>query len=297
MTREAESRFPPSTVREALLWARGALGIASDPAPHMTAELILAHVLGWDRVRVLSSPAEQISPADWLVFQDTVQRRARGVPLQYITGQQEFYGLDFRVTPAVLIPRPETEQLVEQAVALARSEHTAGSRFVDVGTGSGCIAVAFAREVGSATGCATDVSAAALTVARRNAVRHAVDDRVALVCCDLLEAFPAAPVFDMVLCNLPYVSLQDRMRLDRTVVDHEPHEALFGGPSGTEVYERFFPQARTRMRPGGLLLSEIDPPSVERLRSLVEAAGFHVESILNDGQGLPRCIVARKRHG
>lgn len=297
MSSGSEDRTHPANVRAALLRAARVLEEAGDSAPRLTAEILLGLVLGWDRVRVLSSLPQPLSRQHWDEYKALVQRRAAGVPLQYITGRQEFYGLSFAVNPAVLIPRPETEQLVERAVALADEGCDGAIRFVDVGTGSGCVAVAFAHQVARASGCATDISPAALAVARENIARHRADGRVELVCCDLLETFRAEPSFDFIICNLPYLAGADAGRLDRTVVDHEPHLALFGGRSGTEIYSRLFPQARERLRARGHLLFEIDPALVDALRQLLTGAGFVVGSILEDLQGLPRCIVAGKGDG
>ena len=284
-------------VRAALLRAASVLKEAGDSAPRLTAEILLGHVLGWERAHVLSALPQPLSEKRWDQYVALVQQRASGVPLQYITGRQEFYGLSFSVNPAVLIPRPETELLVERAVILADDGDHLAARFVDVGTGSGCVAVAFARQIPCASGFAADISPAALAVARENVARHQTDGRIGLVCCDLLEAFRAEPSFDFILCNLPYVASADAGRLDRTVVDHEPHLALFGGSSGTEIYARLFPQARKRLRAQGHLLFEIDPVRVDALRGLLTGSGFLVESILEDMQGLPRCIVAGKGNG
>ena len=297
MSSESEDKTSPANVRAALLRAARMLAEAGDSAPRLTAEVLLGHALGWERVRVLSSLPQPLSRQQWDQYAALVQRRVSGVPLQYITGRQEFYGLSFMVSPAVLIPRPETELLVERAVILAREGGAEAPRFVDVGTGSGCVAVAFARQVSYAGGFAVDISPAALAVARENVVRHGTDQRINLVCCDLLEAFRVVPSFDFILCNLPYVSSSDAGRLDRTVVDHEPHLALFGGESGTEIYARLLPQARLRLRARGHLLIEFDPVRLEALRRLLTASGFTVESILEDLQGLPRCIVAGKSDG
>jgi release factor glutamine methyltransferase len=292
-----KDRTYPGNIRAALLWAARVLEEAGDSAPRLTAEILLGHVLGRDRVRVLSSLPQPFSREHWGQYDALIQRRVSGVPLQYITGRQEFYGLDFAVTPAVLIPRPETELLVEKAVILAGGGREGALRFVDVGTGSGCIAVAFTRNVPRAGGFAVDISPAALSVARENIARHRTNGRICLVCCDLLESFRTEPVFDFILCNLPYVSSSDAGRLDRTVVDHEPHLALFGGISGIEIYARLFPQAWPRLRTGGHLLFEIDPSRVDALRRLLTGSGFAVESILEDMRGLPRCIVAGKSDG
>jgi release factor glutamine methyltransferase len=297
MSSEDKDGNYPESIRTSLLLAARLLEEAGDSAPRLTAEILLGHVLGWERVRVLSSLPQPLSGQHWEQYAALVRQRASGVPLQYITGRQEFYGLSFTVSPAVLIPRPETELLVERAVALASEGGDGAVRFVDVGTGSGCVAVAFAREVPHAGGFAVDISPAALSVARGNVARHGTGGRIDLVCCDLLEAFRAEPLFDFILCNLPYVAGADAGRLDRNVVDYEPHLALFGGSSGTEIYARLFPQAWMRLRARGNLLFEIDPEREEALRRLLTSAGFMVQSILEDLQGLPRCIVAGKGDG
>jgi release factor glutamine methyltransferase len=297
MSREDKDASCPANIRAALLRAARALEEADDSAPRLTAEVLLGFVLGWDRARVLGSLPQPLSRQSWEQFAAVVQRRAAGVPLQYITGTQEFYGLSFTVNPAVLIPRPETELLVEKAVALAREGGSRTVRFVDVGTGSGCVAVGFAHEVRHSHGYATDVSPAALAVARGNIVRHRTDRRIELVCCDLLGAFRSESTFDFILCNLPYLAAADAGGLPRIVVDHEPHLALFGGLSGTETYSGLFPQARALLRRGGRLLFEIDPPRLDELREMLAGAGLVGGQILEDLRGMPRCIVARRNDG
>jgi release factor glutamine methyltransferase len=297
MSHEDKDATCPANIRAALLHAAHTLEEAEDSAPRLTAEILLGFVLGWDRARVLGSLPQPLPRKSWEQFTAVVQRRAAGVPLQYITGTQEFYGLSFTVSPAVLIPRPETELLVEKAVALAIEGGSHAVRFVDVGTGSGCVAVAFAHEVRNAHGYATDISSAALAVARGNMERHRTDGQIELVCCDLLGAFRSGSTFDLILCNLPYLAAADAGGLQRIVVDHEPHLALFGGLSGTEIYSGLFPQARAMLRRGGRLLFEIDPPCLDELREMLAGAGLVGGPILEDLRGLPRCIVARRKDG
>jgi release factor glutamine methyltransferase len=261
-------------------------------APRLTAEVLLAHVLGWDRARVIAHLHDPLAAAARKRFRALVGRRAAGEPLQYLTGQQEFYGLLFRVTPAVLIPRPETEILVERALALARPRG-APVRFADVGTGSGCIAIAVARELPCATGCATDISAGALAVARENALRLGVRGRVAFVRGDLLACFPARPVFDLILSNPPYVAGTDLAGLPGLVRDHEPHTALLGGESGLEMYRRLILQAAARLANAGHLLLEVGDGQARAVASLIRQAGLVLEEIVEDLQGIPRCLVAR----
>ncbi|NWG12740.1 MAG: peptide chain release factor N(5)-glutamine methyltransferase [Acidobacteria bacterium] len=287
----------PGTVRAALIWGERELGAAGDRHSRLTAEILLGHALGWDRIRVLSSPSEALSPDQQDRFLSAVRRRRAGEPLQYIIGRREFYGRSFRVTPDVLIPRPETERLVERAVELAEACLGGKTCFVDVGTGSGCIAVSFACQVGGAWGYGTDSNPAALAVARANLVQHQVASRIGLVCGDLLEPFRPQPVFDLALCNLPYIGMKEMGTLPREVVDFEPRQAVFAGPSGTEAYARLFPQAAACLRRGGYLLFEMDPPQAEELRQRATCAGFEVVEILSDVRRLPRCIVARRSHG
>ncbi len=272
--------------------------IAAEVAsPRLTAELLVAHVLGWDRVRVLSHNDERLDDAAADAVAELVRRRCGSVPLQYLTGRQEFFGLEFEVSPDVLVPRPETEILVENAVNLAHSVAPGGAVFADVGTGSGCIAVSVAHALPEALGWAIDISAAALAVARRNGVRHGVAERVGLAQSDLLESFPDRPVFDLVLSNPPYVAVRDAECLPRDVREHEPGVALFGGESGLEIYERLIPQSALRLKPEGRLLLEVGAGMRDPVVGLLSSGGFSVDAVLDDLQGIPRCIIARRSHG
>lgn len=281
------------TVQTAL--AQAVQEMANVEAPRLTAELLLGHVLGWDRVRILSNLRAPLAEEHANRFQALVQRRAGGEPLQYITGVQEFYGLSFLVSPAVLIPRPETEVLVEKAVSLIASRAPREVvHFVDVGTGSGCIAVSVAREVPRCSGWAVDISREALAIAQGNAVRHEVAARIQFICCDLLDSFVSAPTFDFILSNPPYVSQADAATLPRVVGDYEPHVALFSGESGLETYRRLIPQAAARLLPAGYFLLEVGAGQSDQVARLVEQQGLFLEGILEDIQGIPRCIVAHR---
>jgi release factor glutamine methyltransferase len=273
------------------------LKLADVKSATLTADLLLGHVLGLDRVQVLSRPEVPLRPEALERFTALVQRRLQGEPLQYLIGEQEFYGLSFRVTPDVLIPRPETEILVEQAVSLARGQRRQSMRFADVGTGSGCIAVAFAHEVPGSLGIAVDVSVPALALARENAAHHGVLGRILFLCCDLLAAFPPEPFFDLILSNPPYVASGEYNTLPGSVRDHEPHLALFGGESGLAVCRRLIPQMAERLLPGGHLLVEVGTGQVDAVTQMVLQEGIAVEGLLNDLQKIPRCIVARKSVG
>ncbi len=285
------------TVGETRAWALGELKRAGIDAPALTADLLTGFALGWDRVRILSHPEQEIDDAARELVRDLVRRRAGGEPLQYLTGEQEFYGLAFRVTPAVLVPRPETEFLVEQAIALMRRRASAGVRFADIGTGSGCIAVSAARHVPGALGWAVDISAAALAVARENARRHGVADRIRFVRSDFLACFPEKPCLDFVLCNPPYVALDDYDSLPPEVKNHEPHEALFGGPTGMDPVRRLVPEAAARLAAGGSLLLEAGAGQAEEIARLMENEGLSLHPVVNDLQGIPRCLIGTRDSG
>jgi release factor glutamine methyltransferase len=218
-------------------------------------EVLARHILGWDRARLLAHRRDAVPAAFVEPFTALVDRRADHVPVAYLTGTREFYGLDFEVTPDVLIPRPETELAVEAALdALATAG--AGGRAVDVGTGSGCIAVAIAVTSPDATIVAVDRSRAALAVARRNARRHAVEDRVALVAADLLTALSPDPPVDVVVSNPPYVPVGSA-DVAPDVARHEPASALYAGADGLDVVRRLVADAGRMLRAGGRLVMEI----------------------------------------
>ncbi len=280
------------TVREARTWAIRTLEQAGVDSPALTADLLLGRVLEWSRVRVLSRPEAHLRADSLECFRSLIERRSKGEPLQYLTGEQEFFGLALRVTPEVLIPRPETEILVERAISLASGRRE--PRIVDVGTGSGCIAVAVAHEIPDATLCAVDISLSALCVARTNAVRHGVLDRIRFFACNLLEGIRRQPFFDFVLSNPPYVADSEYNTLPAVVRDHEPHPALFAGASGLAMHRRLVPQAAVHLVPGGYLLLEIGLGQADAVTGLIRQEGLSLESIHSDLQGIPRCVVARK---
>ncbi len=285
------------TVASARAWAIQELKRAQSKSPPLSADLLLACVLHRDRVRILTHPEESISEEAWARFQDMVLRRAKGEPFQYLTGEQEFYGLPFQTGPGALIPRPETEILVENAIRLIRNQPHPGARFLDVGTGSGCIAVSIAHEVPTAAGWAVDLSSAALEIARGNARQHGVAERILLIRSNLLDCFPCSPAFDFVFCNPPYVALKDCDSLPREVRDYEPHLALFGGESGMQIYQDLIPAVPPRLVPGGHLLLELGAGQAEQVKQLVEHEGLAVETIVRDLQGIPRCLIGRKLPG
>jgi release factor glutamine methyltransferase len=279
----------PASAGEALQAARVRLA-ATSRNPRRDAEGLLVHVLGCDRTALLTHPERILSQAESDQFESFLTRRLASEPMQYITGSQEFFGLLFEVTPAVLIPRPETEHLVEAALEHVGGE--ANARIIDVGTGSGAIAVALAHARPQSQVTAVDLSPAALEVARRNALRHGVLERMRFLQSNLL-ADVDGDGFDMVVSNPPYIA--EGEILESQVSDYEPHSALYSGPTGLEVYERLIPQARKVLKSQGWLLLEIgfgQQPAVEVL-----LRGWCSVSVVYDLQGIPRVVQAMKGIG
>jgi len=274
------------TLREAI--AMGTKYLEGDDAGR-DAQLLLLHMLGLGRTALFTEPERPLSKAEQAAYEAAVARRAAGEPVQYITGQQEFYGLMLKVSPAVLIPRPETELLVE--AVLARLPANQPVRIADVGTGSGAIAVALAYALPMAQVTAVDLSEAALKVATENAAAHGVTGRVKFLLSDLLARAGAEP-FDAVVSNPPYIPEGDRDSLHRQVKDHEPEMALFAGADGLEVYRRLVPQAWAALKPGGLLAMEIGYGQREAVAALV--SGWNEVEFLDDLQGIPRVVLARR---
>jgi release factor glutamine methyltransferase len=290
-------------VRTALTEAMARLGAAQVPSHALAAELLLMHTLGCDRAWIYTHPEGPLDSATMANYFALVARRAAGEPVQYLTSKQEFWGLEFEVTPAVLIPRPETEHVVEVALERLSARGASGQpvRIADVGTGSGCIAVALARELPHAEIVATDISAAALEVARRNATRHGVSARIHFVEADLLEAASLLPLatshlplpFDLIVSNPPYIARDEAASLPREVREHEPEEALFGGAAGLEIYARLIEQAGSLLLPGGILVVELGYGSDERVREMFHVKHcWHKVSITNDLAGIPRVLSA-----
>jgi release factor glutamine methyltransferase len=252
--------------------------------PRLTAEVLLAHVLGRERAWLYAHPEHQLSPVEESAWLRSIEQRLEGCPTQYITGVQEFYGRVFHVTPDVLIPRPETEHVVETALAL----YPRPRRLVDAGCGSGALAATLALETG-AEAWGTDISPAALVVASDNARRLSAPVR--LVACDLLSAL-ADRCFDLVVSNPPYVPLSDKDGLQREVRDYEPHVALFAGPTGCEFYARLAVEARRVLRPGGWLVMELGFGTHERVLAML-GPGWMDARVHPDLAGIPRVAASR----
>ncbi len=273
---------------------RGAERLAAvSPEPQRDAAVLLCQVLGRDRAWLLGHPEVSVTAAEQIQYEALLARRELAEPVQYILGEQEFYGLRFAVTPAVLIPRPETEHLVEAVAGWAPKDRPV--RIVDVGTGSGAIAVALARLLPLARVDAVDVSEAALNVARGNARAHGVLERVRFVLSDLLAGLRGER-YDVVVANPPYVPRGER--LERQVAEWEPHLALFAGEEGMEVYRRLVPQACAALREGGLLALEMGAGQAPLLRTLVAEGGcWSAPSFVRDLQGIERVVTAERGMG
>ena len=255
------------------------------------AELLLLHTLQLPRLTLFTQPTLELTPTQLALYQQAIARRLTLEPIQYITGTQEFYGLALHVTPAVLIPRPETELLVETALSLLPTNQPL--RIADVGTGSGAIAIAIAHHRPQAYVSAIDLSPAALTVARQNAIAHHLEDRITFLQSDLLAAV-SGQTFDAILSNPPYIPTTDLPSLHPQVRDHEPHSALFAGPTGLDLYRRLIPQALAALTPGTPLLLEIGHNQADSIRNLL--AGWDHIQLLEDLQHIPRTAIARRPH-
>lgn len=257
--------------------------------PRLNAERLLCSVLGCQRIDLYVNFERVLSQGEVSRYRDLISRRGKREPLQYILGTAAFFGRDFAVTPSVLIPRPETELLVEQVIS--RSSGKRNPRVADIGTGSGCIAVTLALEIPAAEVVASDISAHALVVARRNAEAHNVTNRVDFVQGDLGSPFGQG-VFDIVVANLPYVALSESPELQPEVVDHEPYQALFAGNIGTELIAQIISDAPRFLAEGGVLALELGKGQSTAVEQLFGGFGdgVHVE-ILSDHAGMDRIAI------
>ena len=289
---------------------------AQVPSPRMNAELLLMFAVRCDRAHLYGHPERKLTADEESIYENALAQRSKGIPAQYITGHQEFWGMDLIVSPAVLIPRPETEHVVETVLgligdksfgtgrvgrtllsdqslsdSLIQKRSAQGLRIVDVGTGSGSIALALAKELPQAEIHATEISPAALHVARANAARHQLGKRIQFHETDLLEGIEKN-AYDFVISNPPYVGESEEDSVQLEVRKFEPRNAVFAGPTGLEVIERLIPQAREVLRPGGWLIMEISGTISDRVQKLL--AGWTSVQITNDLQGTPRVAAAQK---
>jgi release factor glutamine methyltransferase len=280
-------------LKPSLASAIARLSAAQVPSPRLNAELLLMFTLNCDRAYLHAHPERELTQDEAGRYESALAERSRGVPTQYITGHQEFWGMDFIVTPAVLIPRPETEHVIETVLACVGRAPSPASpvRLADVGTGSGCIAIALARELPHAEIHATDISPAALEIARANAARHQLENRIHFHHADLLDGLNPES-FDFIVSNPPYVGESEEDQVQLEVRKFEPRNAVFAGPSGIEVIARLIPQAQLALKPGGWLVMELSGTIVEQVHALLSA--WKNVLITPDLQSIPRVIRAQK---
>lgn len=280
-------------VREALRGYTHRLTEAGVDSPRLSAEVLLAHAMGRDRIALISEATSPLATADLDRAEHFLSRREKGEPVAYIMGVKEFYGLDFQVTPATLIPRPETEHIIEEAEKLYSLD--APIQFLDLGTGSGALAVTLSVRFPQSSGMALDISEEALTVAQRNAVTHGVADRVQFVCADFMQSLPLEDV-DLIVANPPYVSAEECDALSPEVADYEPRTALYSANNGLAHYRGLLPHARNSLKSGGILLMEIGYRQGEALLEMLDefGSGFENSVIISDLAGLDRVIRATR---
>ena len=283
-------------LKQTLASAVTRLSAENVPSPRMNAELLLMFTLDCDRACLYAHPERELTGDEKARYDAALAERARGVPAQYITGHQEFWGLDLIVAPAVLIPRPETEHVIETVLELATTRAAEGRknsahRIIDVGTGSGCIALALAKDLPQAEIHATDISPAALEVARANAARHQLERHIQFREADLLAGFENNS-FDFIVSNPPYVGESEVDEVQLEVRKFEPRNAVFAGPTGVEVIARLIPQAYAALSPGGWLVMEISGTIAEEVRRLLR--DWNDVLIRPDLQSIPRVAQARK---
>lgn len=287
--------MPSQTIAKTLKQASQQLRAASVANDVLDAQTLLAEALGKDRTYLIVNFNEQLDDELLSGYQNLIERRASGEPLQYITGHQQFFGLEFEVTPDVLIPRPETEIIVEETIRLVEQNKISAPVIVDVGTGSGCIAVALARELEDAQVTACDISEAALNIARRNAAKHELSDRIEFINSDLLSAFPETPFADFILSNPPYVAEKELPTLQREVRDWEPHIALTDFDNGLSFYHRLVTEAPARLKSGGYLICELGYTQSEAVPAMADPQVWGESRLLDDLQGIPRTLVLKKK--
>lgn len=298
MTEQSAAPPPPAdqpwTVRRVLEWTTSHLKKHGSDTPRLDAEILLAHARGCQRIQLYTQFDEPLSDAVRAQMRDLVQRRARAEPVAYLVGQREFFSLRFKVTRDVLIPRPDTETLVMEVLDGIKGRES--PKILDLCTGSGCVAVAVARNSKLVTVCATDISPAAIAIARENAQHHQVQDRVELIESDLFTAIAADKKFDVIASNPPYIPSAEIDKLDAEVAQHEPRLALDGGPDGLTVLRKIIDDAPNYAAANALLLLEFTPEQADALAAIVIAHGAYSEvSIRKDLAQRPRVLKATIR--
>ncbi len=304
----ADPTTPPDqwTIRRVLDWTKAYLAEQGSDSPRLDAEILLAHARGCPRIQLYTNFDEVLSDEVRARMRDLVNRRARHEPVAFLVGHREFFSLEFEVNRDVLVPRPETEILVMESLEAIKGSNA--PKVLDLGTGSGCIAVAVAVNAPTASVTGIDLSDAALAVARRNAERHKVSERVTFLHGDLFEPLPPSTSlpsppsspgegrFDVIVSNPPYVATGDAAGLPPDVVQHEPKDALFAGDDGLDIIRRIVEQSPRFLNPGGTLLIEFSPEQAERVSGLLNESGsFGEVTILRDLSQNPRAVRAVKR--
>ena len=297
----SETGQQPWTIKRLLDWTHEFFDQSESGSSRLDAEVLLAEALQCERI-ALYTRFNEVPPEEAMVqFRAWVKRRAAGEPVAYLVGHREFYSLSFQVSPAVLIPRPETEHVVMSALEFTKSVDDRPIRIIDVGTGSGCIAVTLAKQLQQTETdvaiAATDLSSDALAIARENAKQHEVDDRIRFFEGDLLAALPAgsSPVH-LIVSNPPYIGTGEINTMDSHVKDHEPHIALFSGVTGTEIVSRLIDQSTSMLLPGGTLIFETSPINIDRCVEIVKQnPEFDSVSVEKDFSGLNRVVIAKRK--
>jgi len=282
------------TLRESATIAEAKLLQSPHPAcARLDAETLLLHALNQNRAWLLAHWDDETEATAACAYDELVTRRGTGEPMQYITGSSEFFGLPFSVGPGVLIPRPETEHLVEEVIRLAAQFEKVELRIADIGTGSGIIAVAVAHALPLAQVSAIDSSAQALAIARENAQQNHLEDRIEFFEGDLLAPL-AGRTFHIIASNPPYIPTSERDSLSIEVREHEPHAALFAGEDGLDIYRRLIPEAHELLVPGGWLVLEIGYGQQSAIEQLLQASGYSEIHFIPDYQGIPRVAAGRR---
>ncbi len=283
----------PWTVGRLLTWTTNYLKRHASESPRLDAEVMLAHVLSWTRVKLYTHFGEEVGADSRAEFRDLVRRRAEGAPVAYLVGRKEFYSLSFEVSIAVLIPRPDSEFAVVEFLDHTRDLATV--RAVDVGTGSGCLAIALVRQHADARFVAIDISSAALEIAKRNATLLQVNDRIDFRLGDLLDPVADMEPFDVIVSNPPYIPTRQIEQLEAGVRDYEPHIALDGGPDGLAVVSRLIEQSARHLKPGGHLILEIGDDQEQPVRSLInKQPGLALAATVYDLNKHPRVVRATR---
>lgn len=284
----------PWTIARLLAWTRDYFQRQNVESPRLCAEILLADALGCERLELYTRHEAVPSDTQLAKYRDAVRQAAKGRPIAYLTGRKEFFSLSFTVTPDVLIPRPETEVLVERVIHLARHGEGRIKSILDVGTGSGCIAVSLAKHLPEVKVFASDISFAALAVAKQNAERHGVLERISFRETDLVAGWEDAGPFDIIASNPPYIGEYERAELPVNVRDHEPECALFGGDDGLSITRRLVVDAAPLLAPNGHFLMEISYDHPVAVRQLLEDAGWQSIVTYQDAARLERVVHARR---